>query len=397
MLRPNLDPALRSSRRLAGRALSVFVLCVVFAGAAAAEARLAETPPDPPVLHFDASGEHAFASGRITVDARLAEGAELTVRLTSPSGQTETLSMTREGHRFSWTGHLTEAGTWRAEAVVEGAEAGNGSDRARAAASASLPLLAGAPTCSVTVSAPESPTPYLGAEIMVNTCDATAATGEIATRYARIFRDGVEVSTLDSSDACERRFVLPGGGNYEASLEVVDDRGVSGTCSSPGLGVDARYPRFWPILDLAGGTYRSARPDIPEPRSSPLGGAGVGIMIPHTPGEERTTAFGVRAGAGLAHNRWGGSSLDLLLSRLSPRGFLGAGAGVWGLGDPDILDGVIFGTGGFNLDGYTGAGQAQAFFEVRMFARHITELRDNFSAAIGLRLNFKPTHLLQAR
>ena len=89
--------------------------------------------------------------------------------------------------------------------------------------------------------------------------------------------------------------------------------------------------------------------------------------------------------------------MDFGISRQTPRGFFGAGAGVWGLGDSAILDGGIFGTGGFNLPNYTAAGQVQAFFEIRVFARHITELQDNYSGVIGLRFNFKPTHTLQAR
>ena len=369
-------------------ALALLVLAVSpgIAGPAAAQ-----LPQDPPVIHFVVSGEYAFSAARVTVDVRLEEGTRLNVTLTSPSGGSENLTMDRDGRRYSWTGQLREAGTWRAEATVSGA----GSPQS---ASATVSLEAGTPTCSLSISAPERATHYLAADFVVNSCDATAATGEIATRYITVLQDGVQVSTLDASDQCERRFILPGGGAYEATVTIADDRGVTGTCSSADLGVDALYPRFWPIADFVTGTYKSERADIfPSPEASWLSGAGVGITVPHEALAERTNAFTVRAGGGFAHNFWIGSSLDLILTRQTPGGFFGLGAGAWAIGDSEILDGAVFGTAGFNLPNYTGAGRMQAFAEVRLFARHISAPQDNFSGIVGLRFNFKRTHELRAR
>ena len=351
-----------------------------------------QAPQDAPAIHFTASGPFAFASARITVDVRLQEGARLTVTLTPPSGGSENLSLTRAGNRFSWTGQLDEAGVWRAEAAVSGAGPPQ-------AASATVSIEQGAPTCSVTVRAPEQPTHYLTAEFVADGCGAAAATGEIATRYITVLQDGVRIASMDASDRCERRFILPGGGAYEARLTVADDRGVTATCSSTDLNVDALYPRFWPIADLVTGLYNSERPDVADDVSGAawLGGGGIGLTVPHDAGADTTNALTVRAGGGFAHNFWLGSSLDLLLTRQTPGGFLGAGAGLWGIGDTDILDGGVFGTAGFNLPGYTAAGQAQAFAELRFFARHISAPRNNFSGLVGLRLNFKPTHRLRAR
>ena len=343
------------------------------------------------MIHFVVSGEYAFSAARVTVDVRLEEGARLNVTLTSPSGGSENLTMDRDERRYSWTGQLREAGTWRAEATVSGA----GSPQS---ASATVSLEAGAPTCSLRIGAPAQATHYLAADLVVNSCDATAATGEIATRYITVLQDGVQISTLDASDQCERRFILPGGGAYEASVTIADDRGVTATCSSADLGVDALYPRFWPIADFVTGAYKSERTDIfPSPEASWLSGAGVGVTVPHDALAERTNAFTVRAGGGFAHNFWIGSSLDLLLTRQTPGGFFGLGAGAWGIGDSEILDGGVFGTAGFNLPNYTGAGRMQAFAEVRLFARHISAPQDNFSGVVGLRFNFKRTHELRAR
>ena len=369
-------------------ALALLVLAVSpgIAGPAAAQ-----LPQDPPVIHFVVSGEYAFSAARVTVDVRLEEGARLNVTLTSPSGGSENLTMDRDERRYSWTGQLREAGTWRAEATVSGA----GSPQT---AGATVSLEVGTPTCSLSISAPEQATHYLAADFVVNSCDATAATGEIATRYITVLQDGVQISTLDASDQCERRFILPGGGTYEASVAIADDRGVTGTCSSADLGVDALYPRFWPIADFVTGTYKSERADIfPSPEASWLSGAGVGITVPHEAMAERTNAFTVRAGGGFAHNFWIGSSLDLILTRQTPGGFFGLGAGAWAIGDSEILDGAVFGTAGFNLPNYTGAGRMQAFAEVRLFARHISAPQNNFSGIVGLRFNFKRTHELRAR
>ena len=78
----------RRPRRLAGtvsRAAAVLALSLpgAFAGTSAAAPQAAR---EAPVIHFTASGPFAFASARITVDARLPEGARLGVTLTPPSG-----------------------------------------------------------------------------------------------------------------------------------------------------------------------------------------------------------------------------------------------------------------------------------------------------------------------
>ena len=378
------------------RSIRPLVCALAFGLAAAAPGLAASTPAaqalqDPPVIHFAASGEYTFAAARITVDVRLEQGARLNVTLTSPSGSTETLTMDRDGRRSSWTGQLREAGTWRAEATVSGA----GSPQT---ANATVSVDEGVPTCTLTIGAPEQPTHYLTAEFVVNSCDASAAVGDIATRYLTVLQDGVQIATLDASDQCERRFILQGDGNYEASLTVHDDRGVAATCSSADLGVEAIYPRYWPIADFATGTYKSDRVDIiGSPDASWLGGAGVGITVPHTAGADRTNAFTIRAAGGFAHNYWAGSSLDVIITRQTPGGFVGLGAGAWGIGDAEILDGAVFTTAGFNLPRYTGAGQAQAFAELRLFARRINAPANNFSGVIGLRLNFERTHELRAR
>ena len=380
-------PAFRPVRRLA-LALAFFVLS---ASPGLAASTAAQLPQDPPVLHFVASGEYAFSAARVTVDVRLEEGARLNVTLTSPSGSSENLTMDREGKRFSWTGQLREAGTWRAEATVSGV----GSPQS---ANASVSLAAGTPTCSLNISAPEQATHYMAAEFVVDACGSSAATGDIATRYITVTQDGVQIATLDASAQCERRFILQGGGSYEATVTVADDRGVTASCSSANLGVDELHPRYWPVADFATGTYKSERTDVvPTPEASWLSGAGAGITIPHDEQAERTNAFTIRGAGGFAHNWWAGSSVDLLLTRQTPGGFFGLGAGAWGIGDSEILDGAVFGTAGFNLPNYTGAGQMQAFAEVRLFARHISAPQDNFSGLVGIRFNFKRTHELRAR
>ena len=380
-------PAFRPARRLALAA--ALVALSVSPGLAMSSGT--QLPPDTPVVHFVASGEHAFSAARVTVDVRLEEGARLNVTLTSPSGGSENLSMDRDGRRYSWTGQLREAGTWRAEATVSG----EGSPRS---ANASVSLMPGAPTCSLNISAPDEATHYLEAEFVADACGSTAATGEIVSRYITVQQDGVQISTLDASAQCERRFILQGGGTYEATLAIADDRGVTATCDSGNLGVDALYPRFWPVADLVTGTYKSERTDIvPTPEASWLSGAGVGITVPHDEHAERTNAVTFRAGGGFAHNYWTGSSVDVLLTRQTPGGFFGVGGGVWGIGDNDILDGAVIGAAGFNLPNYTGAGQMQAFAELRLFARHISAPQNNFSGLVGVRFNLKRTHELRSR
>ena len=384
-------PTHRSAFRPANALAQALALVLLAAPVGLAAPVAAQLPQDPPVIHFVASGEYAFSAARVTVDVRLEEGGRLNVTLTSPSGGSENLSMDRDGKRYSWTGQLREAGTWRAEARVSGA----GSPKS---ASATVSLDPGTPTCSLTISAPEQATHYLAAEFVANSCDASAVTGEIATRYITVLQDGVQISTMDASDQCERRFILQGGGNYEASVTIADDRGVTATCSSADLGVDALYPRFWPIADFVTGVYQSERADVwPSEEPAWLSGAGVGVTVPHEAMAERTNAFTIRAGGGFAHNFWIGSSLDLMLTRQTPGGFFGLGAGAWGIGDSEILDGAVFGTAGFNLPNYTGAGRMQAFAEFRLFARHISAPQDNFSGIVGLRFNFKRTHELRAR
>ena len=389
-LRPR-DSFGRPTVLFADSLLAVFLLAG-FAGPSAA------SPPQsfqqPPVIHFNASGEYSFSSARITVDVRLESAARLTVTLTAPSGGSETLSMDGDGDRYSWTGQLKEAGTWRADATVGGA----GGPKS---ASASVSVDEGAPTCSLSISAPGQPTHYLTAEFVVNSCDASAVTGSLAIRHITVLQDGAQISTLDASDQCERRFILPGGGDYEARVRIADDRGVTATCSSADLGVDELHSRYWPSLDLAGGIYDTQRPDVSEPGASMLGGLGVGLVLPHNAELEQTNAFIIRATAGANYSTsdeyWFGSTLDVALTRQSAGGFFGAGAGLWGIGDNDILDAAVFVTGGVNLPQYTGAGRAQMFGEVRVFARHITAFQDNFSGIVGVRFNFRPTHKLRAR
>ncbi len=371
------------------RVLGLVLVAAVSGLAAPSEA--AQRSRDRPVIHFVASGGFVFSAARITVDVRLEQGARLNVTLTSPSGASETLPMDRDEERHSWTGQLDQAGTWRAEATVSGV----GSPQS---ASAAVSLDEGAPTCSLTISAPEQATHYLTAEFAVNSCDASATTGEIATRYITVLQDGVQISTLDASNQCERRFILPGDGNYEATVTVADDRGVTATCSSADVGVDALRTRMWPSVDLGGGLYRAKRPDIAsaDPSSLLAGGAGA-LTIAHRPAEVRTRTLMLRVAGGLAHNRWGGSSFDVILTQQTEGGFFGAGAGFWAPGDPDIMDAGIFATAGFNLPIYYQAGRTQVFTELRLFARQVTEVQDNFSGVVGIRFNLRPTHKIRAR
>lgn len=360
-----------------------FLAALVAASTAAAQPQ--------PVVNFTASGEYAHASARVTVDATREEGSTLSATLTSPSGSSETLNLDRDGRRHTWVGHLREAGTWRVEATLigpDGPQSGN----------ASLTLSVGEPTCSLSVSAPLEATDYLEAPITVNVCESQAVAGNIATRYIRVMQDGEEISTLDATEECERSFILQGDGVYDAIAEVVDDRGVSATCSSSDVDVEALFPSYWATGDLVAGAHRSAREDLMDaPATSPLGGASIGIAVATDPRADRTTAFIARAGAGMAHKGWIGTSFDALLTRQTPGGFFGMGAGLWGLGDPDLVDAAIIATGGANLDAYYRAGQTQVFGELRLFARHISELQDNFAAILGVRVNFKPTHRLRAR
>ncbi len=345
----------------------------------------------PPVVTFVASGEHSHSSARVTVDATREEGSTLTARLTSPSGGAETLNLDRDGRRHTWVGHLREAGTWRVEAILEGPDG-------RQTGEATVSLSAGEPTCSLSVSAPAERTDYIEAEITVNVCEAQATTGSIATRYIRVMQDGAQISGLDATDQCERTFILQGAGLYDAVAEVVDDRGMSATCSSNDVDVEALHARAWLTGDAAGGMTRSSREDIMDsPSSAPLGGVAIGITVPFDPGADSTTAFIARAAAGVAHNNWFGGAVDALFTRQTPGGFFGAGAGLWGIGDEDVADVALIAAGGLNLDRYYQAGQTQIYGELRLFAQHISELQDNYAAILGVRVNFRPTHDLRAR
>lgn len=353
----------------------------------------AETPPR---LYFAASGDFSFASARVTVDARMTAGPDLTVRLTGPSGSTETLSMGRNGTgpiaRHTWTGQLTEAGEYRVEAVLEGG------GRERWAAAETLSLRAGEPSCAVSLSVPEGPTEWWLQEITASVCESAAATGELATAYVTVTRDGEQIASMDMSEVCERSFFIPWGGEYEADAEVHDDRGVSATCSSNDVGVEESHPRAWVTADLAGGLTRSSREDlIDPPNTSPLSGAGLGLTIPFRPAADTTLALTARVAGGRAHRNWLGAAADAALTLQGRPGFLGLGAGAWGIGDPDAVDLGLFGTGGVNLPAWTRAGPVQAFFEARLFAKQLDDWRNNYAILGGLRLNFEPHHRLRRR
>lgn len=350
----------------------------------------------PPSLHFSASGTYSFSSARVTVDARVAEGSELTVRLTDPSGGTETLSMEPGGsgaiRRHTWVGQLTEAGQYRVEATLEGPNQDRWTD------SETLTLDAGEPSCAVSVSVPEGPTEWWLTEITANVCESSAATGDLATAYVVVERDGVRIASMDMSDACERAFFIPEGGDYVASAEIHDDRGVSATCSSSDVGVDERYPRAWLTLDLAGGALRSSREDIVDaPATAALGGGGLGLTVPFRSGPGGSLAFSARVAGGRAHRNWLGAAADAALTYQGRAGFLGFGGGLWGIGDPELVDVGVFGTGGINLPGGPLAGPTQLFVEGRLFAKHFDDWRNNYSVLGGLRFNFKPHHRLRRR
>ena len=356
-----------------------------------------QTPGEtPPRLYFAASGEFSFATARVTVDARMTEGAALTVRLTRPSGTTETLSTERNGTgpiaRHTWTGSLPEAGDYRVEAVLEG----GGRDRWSAAET--LSLRAGEPSCAVSLAVPEGPTEWWLQEITANVCESAAATGELATAYVTVTRDGEQIASMDMSQACERSFFIPWGGEYEADAVVHDDRGVNATCSSNDVGVEESHPRAWVTTDFAGGVTRSSRPDVQDPpNTSPLAGAGLGLTIPFRPASDTTVALTARVAGGRAHRNWLGVAADAALTVQGRPGFLGLGAGAWGIGDPDAVDLGLFGTGGINLPARTWAGPVQAFFEARLFAKQLDDWQNNYAVLGGLRFNFEPHHRLRRR
>ncbi len=346
--------------------------------------------PDPPDIHFATSGEFTHASARITADARLRDDAELEVTLTDPAGSRSVLDMDRDGNRSTWTGQLRDAGEWRAEARL------SGSGFAAMSASDSVMVREGPPSCSATLSVSDTAVVHDAAEIVVNTCDSSATTGSLATTYVRIHRDGMPIASLDMSESCERSFILPGGGDYTAEITVTDDRGVVATCEA-GAGAMEVHPRAWPIFDLAGGMYSSTREDIADDPTSVMIGGGAGLMLSLQPGMEASTRFFARTAAGVAHNSWFGSVVDFGLIRHTGSGFFGLGAGAWGIGDSDIFDVALFGTGGFDVPIWTRAGKAQIFTELRMFAGEASDIPNNYSGIIGVRFNLTPKHRIVGR
>ena len=167
------------------------------------------------------------------------------------------------------------------------------------------------------------------------------------------------------------------------------------------------YPRTWPILDTAFGAYRTSRRDlfvelgIPDadvlPETSRVLGLALGFMRARHPERERTAAFFGRAAVGAVHNNWFGVVFDFGVLRLTPSGFFGVGAGVWGLGDLDVTDVGLFYTQGFDTAWRTKAGPVQVFFEARVFARQLDALQDNFSVNGGFRINWRPHHRVEIR
>ena len=113
----------------------------------------------------------------------------------------------------------------------------------------------------------------------------------------------------------------PGGGTYEATVTIADDRGVTGTCSSADLGVDALYPRVLADRRLRDRNLQERESGhFSQPRGSVAQRRRGGGHRPHDAMADRTNALTVRAGGGFAHNFWIGSSLDLILTRQTPGG-----------------------------------------------------------------------------
>ncbi len=352
--------------------------------------REAPTPP-PPSLHFEASGPYTHASARITTDARLWNNARLEVTLTDPSGSREVLNMDREGIRSNWTGQLLEPGAWQAEARL------TGSGFAPMTARETVTVEEGAPVCSASMTVADTAVVFNAAEIVVDTCGSSATTGSIHSVYVRIQRDGAPTAALDMGGSCERSFILPGGGDYTAMATITDHRGATATCEAT-AGATELHPRAWPTVDIAGGLYRTNREDVREEDTDALlAGGALGLTMPL--GEDRTGGlhlFG-RAAGGVAHNAWFGTAVDVGLLQHTETGFFGAGAGVWGLGDPDLVDVGIFGTGGLDIPIWTRAGQAQVFTEIRLFASQISAIQEKFSAVVGLRFHLQPVHKIIGR
>lgn len=167
------------------------------------------------------------------------------------------------------------------------------------------------------------------------------------------------------------------------------------------------HPRTWPILDTAFGAYRTNRRDllvelgIPDaevlPETARVLGLALGFMRARHPERETSAAFFGRAAVGAVHNNWFGVVFDFGVLRLTRSGFFGVGAGVWGLGDPDVTDVGLFYTQGFDTAWRTKAGPVQFFVEARVFARQLDALRDNFSVNGGFRINWRPHHRVEIR
>ncbi len=378
------------SRHLLRRAGAFALVGLGFGVFPAFGAQVEQPPPPAPVLHFEASGPYTHAAARITVDARLWYGSELEVALTDPSGNRQVLNLDRDGHRSGWTGQLREAGEWVAEARQ------TGSGFAPMSARESVTVREGAPTCSASLMVPDSAVVYDSAAIVVDTCDSAATTGALHSVYVRIHRDGAPTAMLDMGGSCERSFILPGGGAYAAMATVTDDRGASATCEAD-AGADEIHPRAWPTVDFAGGVYRAEREDILSEPSSILAGGAAGVMVPFGDDPDRGMRLFGRAAGGVAHNSWFGGALDVGLLRQTGAGFFGAGAGAWGLGDPEIADLGVFVTGGFDIPVWTQAGQGQIFTDIRFFAQEISAIQDNFSAVVGLRFHLRPVHKIIGR
>lgn len=167
------------------------------------------------------------------------------------------------------------------------------------------------------------------------------------------------------------------------------------------------YPKRWPIFDAAFGAYRTERRDlfielgIPDadvlPATSRVFGGAVGLMWARHPERDTTAAVFGRAAVGAVHNNWFGVVFDFGVVRLTPKGFWGGGAGVWGLGDLDVTDVGLFFTQGFDTPWRTKAGPVQLFYEARLFARQLGSIGSNFSVNGGVRINLRPRHRVEIR
>ena len=167
------------------------------------------------------------------------------------------------------------------------------------------------------------------------------------------------------------------------------------------------YPKRWPIFDAAVGAYRTERRDLfvelgiadadVLPATSRVFGGAAGLMWARHPERATTMAVFGRAAVGAVHNNWFGVVFDFGLVRLTPNGFWGGGAGVWGLGDLDVTDVGLFFTQGVDTPWRTKAGPVQLFYEARLFARQLGNIGANFSVNGGVRINLRPRHRVEIR